>query len=75
MAAAVELTPDFRVGEVTEVFPQGGPSPMAFGARGYDVSPIDGRFLMTQPLEPAEDNGIMVVINWFQELTERVPAP
>jgi len=75
MTVAVELTPDFRLGEVTEVFPQGGPSPMAFGGRGYDVSPIDGRFLMTQPLEPAEDKGIMVVINWFQELTERVPAP
>ncbi len=75
MAAAVRLTPDFEVGEVTEAFPQGGPTPMDFGGRGYDVSPTDGRFLMTQPVEPTEGNGIMVVVNWFQELTERVPIP
>ena len=75
IAAAVRLTPDFEVGEVTEAFPLGGPMPMSFGGRGYDISPTDGRILMTQPVEQTEGNGIMVVLNWFEELIERVPIP
>ena len=30
---------------------------------------------MTQPVEQTEGNGIMVVLNWFEELIERVPIP
>ena len=75
MAAAVRLAPDFEVEEVAEAFPQGGLMPMAFGGRGYDISPTDGRFLMTQPVEDIEGEGIMVVLNWFQELISRVPPP
>ena len=53
-------------------------APYFFGApgRNYDVAP-DGRFLMvktsSQPGESAPD--ITVVLNWFEELKERVPVP
>jgi hypothetical protein len=43
--------------------------------RPYDISPIDGRFIMAKPA--AQSTGdtvqISVVLNWFNELTERVP--
>jgi hypothetical protein len=46
------------------------------GTAGYDIS-LDGqRFLMVQPteLEPPRTQ-IHVVLNWFQELKQRVPTP
>ena len=45
----------------------------------WDVAPDGQRFLMSKPVEPAvetETSGsaqINVVLNWFQELAERVP--
>ena len=49
----------------------------AVGGRRYDVAP-DGRFLMIKPPTSEESSGasqITVVLNWFQELTDRVPVP
>ena len=46
--------------------------------RNYDVMP-DGRFLMRLVEADAtanrEDRDIQVVLNWSQELLERVPVP
>jgi len=39
--------------------------------RTYDMGP-DGRFLM---VKEGVSQGIVVVLNWLQELTERVPVP
>ena len=76
MAAATELTPSFAVGEVTQVFQTvDGRGAGTAGARGFDVSPVDGRFLMTKPVNEVQQNGINVVLNWHQELLERVPVP
>jgi serine/threonine-protein kinase len=74
MAATVDLAPSLRVGSVTKLFdwlmPESGIS-----GRPYDISPIDGRFIMAKPA--AQSTGdtvqISVVLNWFNELTERVP--
>ena len=55
-------------------------APYFFGApgRNYDVG-SDGRFLMvktgSQPGEDAPTLDITVVLNWHQELLERVPVP
>jgi len=43
----------------------------------YDVSPADGRFLMTiRPARPGTGAGvnISVVLNWFGELKRLVPG-
>ncbi len=43
-----------------------------------DVSPVDGRFLMTMEVNDGSENApppqIIIVQNWFHELRERVPA-
>ena len=44
--------------------------------RQYDVAPDGDRFLMVS--RPADGSGrpqVNVVLNWFQDLTERVPVP
>jgi serine/threonine-protein kinase len=48
--------------------------------RGYDITPDGGKFLMTFPVDSAksterENRQINIVVNWFEELKERVPAP
>ncbi len=42
----------------------------------YDVSPLDGRFLMSSPVAEgsAGDIDISVVLNWFEELKQLVPT-
>ena len=60
-----------------EVVFEGTYLPPGAGGRNYDVAP-DGRFLM---LKAADETGeappaqITVVLNWFEELTARVPIP
>jgi Tol biopolymer transport system component len=44
-----------------------------FGVSNYDVG-NDGRLLMLLADGPTTITGLKVVVNWFQELTERVPA-
>ena len=46
--------------------------------QNYDVSPDGERFLMVKPVTATGGVAtaqINVVLNWFQELTERVPVP
>jgi serine/threonine-protein kinase len=43
-------------------------------ARGYDVSPDGRRFLMIESADvPANTSGIVVVLNWAEELKRLVP--
>ena len=44
------------------------------GYANYDVSPDGQQFLMLRTAEAAETPGIVVVLNWFEELTARVPV-
>ena len=78
MVAAVALTPGFEVGGVTDVFPGSNYRfAGALGGRMYDVSPVDGRFLMIKPVEQQATaaTSITVILNWFEELTRLVPTP
>ncbi len=51
------------------------------GVRPYDITPDGQRFLMVFPADPADSvtetpaEQINVVLNWFEELKERVPVP
>ena len=52
----------------------------AFGpTRPYDITPDGQRFLMVFPADQAdsvaETEQINIVLNWFEELKERVPVP
>jgi hypothetical protein len=54
-----------------------GPYTPASGTTpNYDVSPDGQRFLMLKPIESAETapTEINVVLNWFEELKQKVPA-
>ena len=73
MAASVELSSEFRVLDVTELFPNSG-NYRGPGGSGwsYDVSPRDGRFVLQRFAEDRSGNGAMirVTLNWFEELRE-----
>jgi hypothetical protein len=74
MAVTVDTSPDLVVSSPRRLFPNNN-----YGGGGgwsYDVSPIDGRFLMTQaPEDPASGEvTIWVTLNWFEELKRLVPT-
>ena len=79
MVVEVETEPTFNPGnpELLFVAPYYRPAGVGRG-RPFDVAE-DGRFLMIresntgQEAEPSSQ--ILVVLNWHQELLERVPAP
>jgi serine/threonine protein kinase len=70
MAASVSLSPTLAVGSVKKLFDWEKPSRGVSG-RPYDVSPVDGRFLVTKSVLPTSSGGIdvSVVLNWQHELT------
>ncbi len=43
--------------------------------RFFDMTPAGERFLMLTSSAETVTQSIHVVLNWFQELTERVPVP
>jgi hypothetical protein len=75
MAASVTLSPGLRVGSVRKLFdlekPGWGPS-----GRSYDISPVDGRFLIPKRASGISEEtiDISVVLNWDQELKRLVPT-
>ena len=78
MAAPIETDPAFRPGNPDVLF-EAAEFPGAGGARAFDVAPDGQRFLMIKRGAPTDDIAapaqITVVLNWFQELIERVPLP
>ena len=74
MAVAVTLSPSLALGPVTKLFEWEKPPRGVSGPR-YDISPLDGRFLMIKPATAAAGQvvDISVVLNWFEELREQVP--
>jgi len=73
MAVAVETSPDFRVGDAARAFPNVDDlGSGTTGGRRHDISPVDGRLLVTKPVEEEGDNGIVVVLNWAGTLDDRV---
>jgi eukaryotic-like serine/threonine-protein kinase len=77
MAASVKLSPNLTLGRVTKLFDSERPPRVATGTgRAYDLSPVDGRFLMTKPARKGSDGfiEISVVLNWTEELKRLVPT-
>ena len=67
MVVQIKTAPTFSSSEPEELFKgQFGPG---------DVAP-DGRFLMVQAVEPEQPaTKINLILNWFEELKEKVPIP
>ena len=72
MAASVTLSPSLNLGRVTKLFDWEKP-PRGITGRVYDLSPVDGRFLMTKPAATGSDEtgNISVVLNWVEGLKLR----
>jgi Tol biopolymer transport system component/predicted Ser/Thr protein kinase len=74
MAVDIATQPSFAAGTPRMLF-EGRYEPAPFLAANYDVSPDGQRFLMLK--ESGQDTPttqINVVLNWFEELKQRVPA-
>jgi len=67
MAASVTLAPELRLGQAVKLFDTSRPS-RGISGRPYDVSPIDGRFLVVKAVTGSGGAQISVVQNWFEEL-------
>jgi serine/threonine-protein kinase len=75
MAVDITTQPTFRAGTPEMLFERPGYNS---GARAdYDIAPDGQRFLMLQATEQQQESltQINVVLNWFEELKRRVPAP
>jgi tRNA A-37 threonylcarbamoyl transferase component Bud32 len=75
MAVEIATQPGFAAGKARMLFEgQYVPTPATFP--NYDVSPDGQRFLMLKPVEQAQAGvtQINVVLNWFEELKQKVPT-
>jgi hypothetical protein len=78
MAVAIETEPTFRVGIPEELF-QG--AYFSYRGHNWDIHPDGNRFLMIKP-PPGEGGAISatgqrkitIVLNWDEELKQRVPV-
>ena len=72
----IETEPDFSFSNERILSPEGF-SVVAF-FRDYDITPDGERFVMILPeveSDASATSSINVVLNWFEELKERVPVP
>ena len=75
MAVDIAAQATFSAGKPRVLF-EGRYNPTGSNAANYDVSPDGQRFVMIQPV--GSEGGVSqihVVLNWFEELKRRVPAP
>ena len=75
MAVDVDTKTGFAAGKPRMLF-EGPYLPTAFSLPDYDVSPDGQRFLMLKPVESqaSAPTQINVVLNWFEELKQKVPV-
>jgi Tol biopolymer transport system component len=75
MAVEIATHPGFAAGKPRVLF-EGPYLPTPLTAANYDVSPDGQRFLMLKPVEQAQTAAtqINVVLNWFEELKQKVPT-
>ncbi len=75
MAAVVKLSPSLTLGGVTKLFDWEKP-PRGRSGMVFDVSPVDGRFLMTKAATEGSVGqiDISVVLNWTEELKRLAPT-
>ena len=67
MAAAIQTEPSLSVGVRQELFED--PYILITSRTNFDISPQDGRFLMIAGA--TRNPGLVVVLNWYEELRER----
>lgn len=72
----VRRLPTFSIGKPVSL--PGEYATMAFGgARNYDITRDGKRFIIASPItgsETAPRREFQIVINWFEELKQRVPS-
>ena len=74
MAVAITTQPSFSAGTPKVLF-QGQYQLLSLSTPNYDVSPDGQRFLMLKPDQETQSaTQINVVLNWFEELKQKVPA-
>jgi eukaryotic-like serine/threonine-protein kinase len=75
MAEDIATLPSLAAGKPRVLF-EGPYVPTVFTAPNYDVSPDGQRFLMLKPAEQTQGAAtqINVVLNWFEELKQKVPT-
>ena len=75
MAVDIATQPGFAAGKPKVLF-EGRYSPAPGTGNNYDVSPDGQRFLMLKPNEQDQSapTQINVVLNWFEELKQKVPS-
>ena len=75
MAVDIAIQPSFAAGKPRTLF-EGPYLPTAATIPNYDVSADGQRFLMLKPSEQAQSapTQINVVLNWFEELKQKVPT-
>jgi len=74
MVVGIKTEPTFTAGSPVVLFTGRHTSNVAVA--NYDISPDGQRFFMIKEGDLAETQGqINVVLNWFEELKERVPVP
>ncbi len=80
MGIDIATEPAFAFGNEQALGMRGFLNPLRV-ARTYDITPDGHRFLMVFPADQADsdaetpDEQINIVLNWFEELKERVPVP
>ena len=74
MSVPIVLSPELKLGRPTKLFEWARP-PSVITARPYDISRVDGRFLMSRPVSSTAGGtiNISVVVNWFNELRTLLP--
>lgn len=72
MAVEVDTTPTFAPG-VPRVLFEGPYEHNPYGGQNFDVAP-DGRFLMVRPAPGAAPTQLNVILDWFDELKQKVPG-
>jgi eukaryotic-like serine/threonine-protein kinase len=75
VSVEIATQPSFSAGKPRMLF-EGPYMPTPLTAPNYDVSPDGQRFLMLKLTEQAQaaPTQINVVLNWFEELKQKVPA-
>jgi Tol biopolymer transport system component/predicted Ser/Thr protein kinase len=74
MAVDIATQPGFAAGKPRMLF-EGRYEVAPFPVDNYDISPDGQRFLMLKPVEQAAGpTQINVVLNWFEELKQKVPT-
>ncbi len=76
MAVDITTQPSFSAGKPRMLFEGPVPADPVRRSANYDVSPDGQRFLMLKPVEQAQaaPTQINVVLNWFEELKQKVPT-